>query len=438
MAEVYPIYKMQRDRQTGKMVKATDPRTGEPIKTNRWGTRYLDRYERRKRKRLPYRGKSKKEAQKQADLLEAKEREIALGLRAAPAPKNTGARKSVKVALEEHMKWGRFEGGRGGYPWSIVHARDRESYVSWCINELGWEKVGDLDASLPEVEKAMQKLASEGRPHRNAPDKRRRKPLSRKTIKEVRAHLSGFCNWCIDEGYLTKNPLEAKKSRWGKKIQPEVLRRESTVEELKALLDAAPLYHRMLIIVAICSGLRRGELRSLTLGHLDRTTATLRIDADRDKARELRYQPLPVNLFEPLYQFAKSGKPKELYVRHNKRGKAPILDIPDEPLLFVPTHTARTLAGIAEKAGIPKLNGKGKLDFHSLRTSYVNLLLAMGVDPKTVQGLARHESSAMTMETYGRFQNGSARQATEKLGELFNDVSFQYTPYLPHRDVGAS
>jgi len=80
---------------------------------------------------------------------------------------------------------------------------------------------------------------------------------------------------------------------------------------------------------------------------------------------------------------------------------------------------------VAERAGLPKVNGKGKLDFHSLRTSFINLLIALGVDPKTVQGMARHETIGQTMDVYGRIRNEMMKEAAEKLGALFNKSSCQ-------------
>jgi integrase len=385
------------------MAVVVNPATNKPIMTDRWGVRIIDCYGKRKRVMLPYRGNSGKDAQKQADMLENREREIALGLRASPAVPNAAAGKKIAEALSEHIEWGKFEGGRGGFPWSATHAHDRESNMKWWIHELGLDAVVDLETILPDVERALQTLAKTGRSHLKAPSRVRQKPLSRKTIRETAAHLKAFCNWCIDRGYLRKNPLEARRTRREVKIQPEVMRRESTVEELKALLEAAPPYLRMLILTALLTGFRRGELRSLTLGHLDAATMTLRIDASHDKTRKLRYQAIPSHLFQLLLDYAASGEPKRLYARHNQGTKNLKLGIPEEPLLFVPTHAARTLDRVARRAGLAKVTGKGKLDFHSLRTSFINLLLEMGVDPKTVQGLARHGSIGMTMDTYTDF-----------------------------------
>ena len=71
-----------------------------------------------------------------------------------------------------------------------------------------------------------------------------------------------------------------------------------------------------------------------------------------------------------------------------------------------------------KKAGIPKHNPHGKLDFHAARVAYINLLIDNGtITPKEVQELARHSTLDMTMRVYGRTQEGRMREAVEQVGE---------------------
>jgi len=52
------------------------------------------------------------------------------------------------------------------------------------------------------------------------------------------------------------------------------------------------------------------------------------------------------------------------------------------------------------RAGIPYETADGVVDFHSLRATYITLLVASGVDPKRVQALARHSTITLTMDRY--------------------------------------
>lgn len=51
-------------------------------------------------------------------------------------------------------------------------------------------------------------------------------------------------------------------------------------------------------------------------------------------------------------------------------------------MLYVPVGTARDLAQDLAAAGIPLVTEHGKAVFHSLRITYINLVLDLGVNPK--------------------------------------------------------
>jgi len=67
-------------------------------------------------------------------------------------------------------------------------------------------------------------------------------------------------------------------------------------------------------------------------------------------------------------------------------------------------------------AGIARKNFHGKADFHSLRTTHVNLGIELGFDVKTAQTLARHKTPHMTLNVYGRANTDRLRSAVESLG----------------------
>ena len=87
---------------------------------------------------------------------------------------------------------------------------------------------------------------------------------------------------------------------------------------------------------------------------------------------------------------------------------------------FNPNHAVRQLDLDLEAAGIAKRTFGGKADFHSLRTTHVNLGIELGFDVKTAQALARHENPNLTMNVYGRANAERLRSAVEKLGEAID------------------
>jgi hypothetical protein len=65
---------------------------------------------------------------------------------------------------------------------------------------------------------------------------------------------------------------------------------------------------------------------------------------------------------------------------------------------------------------VPKYAPAGKIDFHALRTAYINQVIYSGTDPKTAQELARHENLSLTMNVYGRARQERMAAAVEAVG----------------------
>ncbi len=71
---------------------------------------------------------------------------------------------------------------------------------------------------------------------------------------------------------------------------------------------------------------------------------------------------------------------------------------------------------LAEKAGVAQLNTNGKIDFHAMRTTYINYLIPI-TDAKTTQELARHEDVNTTLKVYGRGNEERMRTAVNVIAD---------------------
>ena len=75
--------------------------------------------------------------------------------------------------------------------------------------------------------------------------------------------------------------------------------------------------------------------------------------------------------------------------------------------------TQRIFEPALERAELRKVN------FHSLRHSYVTMLISQGENVKTIQKLVGHVSAQMTWDVYGHLFEGETRKAVSRLEEAF-------------------
>jgi integrase len=162
---------------------------------------------------------------------------------------------------------------------------------------------------------------------------------------------------------------------------------------------------------------------SLTVDHLEVANCGLRLDAAWTKGRREDFQPLPKRLVESLTQFIDAGIAKQQYNRfYDGRTASQWTELPEQPLLYVPTQAARTLDTDLKAAGIPKATKEGKVDFHACRTAYVTHVLGQGATVKEAQTLARHKTPNLTMNVYGRTEQPRLTKLVEGLAdEIFDD-----------------
>ncbi len=267
-----------------------------------------------------------------------------------------------------------------------------------------------------------------------------------------REALVGFGNWCRRTHRLTHNPFldvpiaDAKSDR-------RLVRRALTEEELVRLLEVArsrPLTEAMLIrrgkrrgeAVAnvrpevrarleevgleraliyktlVLTGLRKGELASITVGNveLDAATPHLILKAGDEKNRQGAEIPLRADLAADLRaMLATRLKALRQQARLQVGMPIPVRLPPTMPLFRVPACLIRILdrdlvaAGIAslvkdERTGrltVEKRDARGRsVDVHALRMTFGTHLSKAGVPLRTAQAAMRHSKPELTANVY--------------------------------------
>ena len=324
--------------------------------------------------------RNSKETLAMARKFEDDHRQVRLGYR--PPPKLSDAYREFKTVAKEYLDWGKAQGGLGGRPWGEKHAIKREALLYYWQDKLGLKSMSDLEHVMPKVEKVLREIKSTGR--------------AGKTLLNYAEGLTAFCSWCVKRSYLDKHPL---KNLGTFDLTPKTVRRAMTKDEIQKLLKHCKPRRKLLYELAIMTGLRAREISCLKVCDLDIKNDRLRLHGEWTKNRRDGFQPVPEDLAQKLYETSKNKKP-------------------NEQLIYVTGHPGRELHVDLEYADIPKWTSEGKLDFHSLRVTFVTLIIEAGANVKEAQTLARHATPDLTINTYAKTNSTSLKNVAERAQKM--------------------
>ena len=233
--------------------------------------------------------------------------------------------------------------------------------------------------------------------------------ISGQTFNHYLTGLKVFCNWIVQNRIASENPLQFLK---GLNVRTDRRhdRKALSVDELRKLLETTATqperfgmsgYERFLLYkLAIETGLRRNELKSLTVGSFDFDKLTVKVEAGYSKYRREDILPLRHETASILKSFFTGKTPGVKVFNIQKR----IADMIQEDL---------------KAAGIVYKDESGRYaDFHSLRHDTGKLLAAANVSPKVAQKILRHSDINLTLSRYTHTLAGQEAQAVESLPGL--------------------
>ncbi len=215
------------------------------------------------------------------------------------------------------------------------------------------------------------------------------KTLSEATLNRDIEVLRHLLYWAVDEGFLAANPIaRVRLPKQRRKPRPIL----SLAEEAK-LLDAAAPHLRQLIVAALDSGMRRGELLTQLMEHIDLTRRVLLVTHSKTPGGEAREIPLTGRLTELLVTLARE-KPEGLVFTFKGR----------------PIHKIKT----AWKAAIRRA-GIRYSRFHDLRHTFNTRLMEAGVVQDVRKALMGHSSGEEVNSLYTHVELPVKREAIRKL-----------------------
>ena len=243
------------------------------------------------------------------------------------------------------------------------------------------------------------------------------------TVGGMQGVLSGALNQAVDDRLIPSNPAARVKKAAARGERP--MRPLSQEEASRLAAAAAGTRYEALIIVALRTGIRQGELAALRWEDVDldgpRPALTVCHSADT------RVSP-------PRITPTKTGKDRrvrigprtvEVLTRHRSRQRFERMKAPtwEDPALVFPNDRGqvrrsgsvrRTLKRLLKKAGLP-----ATVRFHDLRHTAGTLALRQGMTLHAVSKMLGHADPAMTLRRYAHVLEDLEDEGGRAMDELF-------------------
>jgi integrase len=320
-------------------------------------------------------------------------------------------------SVESHVK--DYEAKMRAANLASQHISTTIAYIRTICKDRKFEKVADITSDG--VHQYAGSLKDQGR--------------STRTIQAYLTAIKGFTKWLAAQYKLPRDPLASVK-----KPNPKADRRRERRMLLPAewqwvratLAEGAERYEmpaeeRMLLYaVAIQTGLRSSELRSLTRGRLflDGNEPFITCKAGSTKNRQDARQYIQPALAALLREHIATKAPQASVFGMPPRSDVAGMfraDVADARLAWLKAAKQDSEEHLrrVESDFLGEKNHEGEfLDFHSLRHTCGAWLAMTGAHPKAVQSVMRHSTITLTMDTYGHLFPGQDAATVARLPNM--------------------
>jgi len=419
-----------RKKRTAQVITGRDGSARIRVESGKWLMKYRDGYGIVQEVSTGCRDKSAAQA-----MLTKQERRAELIRAEVMSPTEDAIADHAGIPIGEHFEVYREQ--RVTQELNAARIKSTHSRLNRIADECGFKRLSDLSGETLTWWLGQQLALGMGAGTRN----------------EYRAEFIGFGNWCVRSGRLTTNPFvdvpkanakadrrrkrralaeseleqllyvarwrplaeygrktirpestaESKRSNWSKAplsydtlddVVTHAVERLKRNPEFAAKLDYRGRERALVYRTLVLTGLRRGELASLTVGSLELDAATpyAVLGAGDEKNGQGSEIPLRADLVTKLRE----------WIAEKQAGfTGSAAEFQRLPLFSVPASLLQVLNRDLKAAGIPKTDERGRtVDVHAMRMTLATMLNKAGVAPRTAQEIMRHSDIRLTMTTY--------------------------------------
>jgi integrase len=296
-----------------------------------------------------------------------------------------------------------------------THERYGEIINNFLIPALGALDLARLTPS--HIEKAYSDWASGGR--------RDGKPggLSPLTRRYIHIVLKSALTRAVEQQLLARNPADLLSKRLPRVERKEMvtLTPDQAAQLLESMKESRTYWP---VLIALATGMRRGEVLALRWKHVDLDRRKLRVMQSLEqtknglrfkdtKTSKVRAIDLPAYAVEELRRLKREQAEELLALGIRQTGETLVSCRADgEPLQ--PRSLTHQFTIMRDRTkGIPRLR------FHDTRHTHATQLLAGGVHPKVAQERLGHSTITTTMDLYSHVTDTMQADAAERLDTAF-------------------
>jgi integrase len=213
--------------------------------------------------------------------------------------------------------------------------------------------------------------------------------LTAATVNRDLSVLRRVLYWGVEEGYLASNPLGRLRMERERRTKRPVL----SVREEYLLLAAAPPHLQRIILCALHTGMRRGEILSQRWEDVDFDNRILHVSHSKTPEGEAREIPLTNCLYELLHAI--------------RQYRGPVFTYQGDPIRIIKTTWTSSL----RRSGIRHMR------FHDLRHTANTRMMLAGVLQEVRREIIGHSSqrSRDVNDRYTQIELPEKREAIRKL-----------------------
>jgi integrase len=241
--------------------------------------------------------------------------------------------------------------------------------------------------------------------------------------------LSAALSRAVEQQLIARNPCDAFRKRL-----PKVERREMTAlsaEQSQGLLSA--IRHTRVywpVLLAIATGMRRGEILALRWKNVGDNSATVRVTESLEQTKAgLRFKPpksgkgraitLPGFAVDDLRRWKREQAEELLKLGVRQSGDTLVCARADGEPMQPRSLTHEFTVLMARMNDIPRVR------FHDLRHSHATQLLVAGVHHKVAQERLGHSTIAITLDLYSHVTPTMQEDAAARIDAAFRSAKIE-------------